>query len=88
MALFPDYAGKPLAELKTMPRVRAHGTHTLLAITGVLLNIENEAVTSELLADLKRDHQKFQPSISADMYTVRYFAVSCVLLSLSFWPER
>ena len=80
VSVFPDFKGKSLNELKSMPRVRSHGTHTLLAFTGVLLNIENEAVTSELLADLKRDHEKFQPSITAEAYKVHYLCslVTCL----------
>ena len=71
LTLFPHYKDKPFTELKLLPRLRAHGSHLFLAITGVLLNLETEAVTSELLADLKRDHIQFLPTLSAEAYTVR-----------------
>ena len=73
VAVFPRYAGKSLGELKALPRIRSHGTHIFLAIACVLINIENYAVTSELLADLKRDHAMFKPNISADAFNVRHF---------------
>ena len=77
LALFPHFAGKSLGELATLPRVHSHGTHIFLAITGVLLNIENDAVASELLADLKCEHATFQRNISTDAFNV------CHIYSLS-----
>ena len=89
LALFPQYKDKPLTELKLLPRVRAHGSHIFLAITGVLLNLETEAVTSELLDDLKRDHVQFQPTLSAESYTVCYIKLcSKLLMMLDLKPSR
>ena len=72
LALYPQYKDKPITELKLLPRVHAHGSHIFLAITGVLLNLENEAVISELLIDLKRNHIQFQPTLSSEAFNVRY----------------
>ena len=72
MSMFPQYSGRSLEELRTMPRIRSHGTHLFLGITGVLFNLENEATTDEMLADLKRQHTKFQPTLPPAAYTVRY----------------
>ena len=77
LGLFPQYKDKPLTDLKLLPRVRAHGSHVFLAITGILLNLETEAVASELLTDLKRDHALYQPTLSPEAYNVRYILTFC-----------
>ena len=78
LASFPMYSGKTADDLRTMARVRSHGSHLFLGITGVLFNLENETVTAEMLADLKRDHTKFQPTLPTAEYTVRYPSFSSI----------
>lgn len=72
MESFPNYSGKNITDLRSMPQVRAHGSHLFLAITGIIFNLENENVICELLADLKSDHEKWQPTMKTDNYSVRY----------------
>ena len=55
---FQMYSGKTVADLQTMPHVRVHGSHLFLTLTGVIFNLKNDAVIGELLADLKRDHER------------------------------
>lgn len=73
MRVFPRYAGKSIAELKAMPRIRSHGTHIFAALAGFAFALENDAVVNELLADSKRDHVKFIANISGEEYAVRCF---------------
>lgn len=70
--MFPRYSGKSLDELKAMPRIRSHGTHIFAALASVAFALENDEVTKELLADMKRDHVKFIGNISGEDYAVRF----------------
>jgi hypothetical protein len=83
IALFPQFKDKPLAELKPLPRVRVNGSHIFLAISGILLNLENDEVSCELLADLKKDHVKFQPTLSSEAYH-KYSDIALAYLTKKF----
>ena len=73
---FPNYKGMSISDLRPMPQVRTHGSHLFLALTGIIFNLENDHVTGEMLGDLKRDHDKWQPTLTTDNYSVQYFLIS------------
>ena len=70
LRVFPRFRGKTIAELKTMPRVRSHGSHVFTAIDAIVRNLEDEDISGQLLLDCKRDHLKFRDLVSVEEYKV------------------
>jgi hypothetical protein len=68
MDLFSKFKGKSEAELKALPRLKAHGTHIFSAIDSIVKNLNDEAVVTELMHDLDRDHKTRTATLTKAQY--------------------
>ncbi len=67
---FGRFKGKSEAELRAMPRLRAHGSHIFSAIDCVVKNLNDDAVGQELANDLDRDHKNRTHGLTKAQYDV------------------